>query len=251
MGPKQLEDIGLSDKEARVYLAALELGRGTADQLSRQAGVNRSTTYVQLETLMDYGLMSTFVEGKKTFFAPESPELLKRLLVRQKDQVESRERELIDLLPELIRKFEGAGERPVVRFFLGKEGVTSIREDMLTAPRDSGIQAIYSLDLMESLYSNEELREYVKLRVKHGIKLHSIYTRKAGKLLPNDIAPLTERRFVPHARLPLEADFYTYGNKLAVIATGHNVSGIIVENKAIVAGMRAIFGLLWTVSEGD
>ena len=76
---KELQDLGLSEKEARVYL-----GQTTADKLAKHAKVNRSTTYVQLESLMKVGLMSTHEERKKTVFAPESPELLEdeRSLVR-------------------------------------------------------------------------------------------------------------------------------------------------------------------------
>ncbi|MBI4087815.1 TrmB family transcriptional regulator, partial [Candidatus Kaiserbacteria bacterium] len=69
--PKELEDLGLSEKEARVYLAALELGQNTAERIAKQASVNRSTTYVQLDSLMKMGLISTHEEDKKTLFAPE------------------------------------------------------------------------------------------------------------------------------------------------------------------------------------
>src|SRR5437868_13388020 len=118
---KELQDMGLSEKEAKVYLAALELGPTTAEKLAIQAKVNRSTTYVQLESLMEKGLMSTYEEGKKTFFAPESPELLRRLLTLKKDEVVARERDLTRFLPDLLRQFEGAGEKPVVRLFPGKD----------------------------------------------------------------------------------------------------------------------------------
>src|SRR3990167_4868713 len=91
---KELQDIGLSEKESRVYLAALELGRATADQLAKQAKIKRPTTYVQLESLMKMGLMSTYEEDKKAYFAPESPELLRRLLHKQKENIESKERDL-------------------------------------------------------------------------------------------------------------------------------------------------------------
>ena len=92
---KELQEIGLSEKESRVYLASLELGPATAERLSTQAKVNRSTTYVQLESLMKSGLVTTYEEGKKTFFSPESPELLKRLLLIQKDEMTARERDLV------------------------------------------------------------------------------------------------------------------------------------------------------------
>ena len=119
---KELQDFGLSEKEAHVYLAALEIGRATADQLAKHSKIVRSTTYVQLDSLMKMGLMSTYEEGKKTYFAPESPELLKRLLLKQKEEMNTKEQELSALLPALLQQFEGAGERPVVRFFSSKEG---------------------------------------------------------------------------------------------------------------------------------
>ena len=52
---KELQDMGLSEKEAKIYLASLEIGRATADQLAKQAKIVRSTTYVQLESLMKKG----------------------------------------------------------------------------------------------------------------------------------------------------------------------------------------------------
>src|SRR5689334_22685697 len=104
---KELEDIGLSEKEARVYLAALELGRTTAEKLATQAKVNRSTTYVQLESLMQKGLMSTYVEGKKTYFAPESPEFLRQVFVKQQAELAAKKGGLEQILPELVHLFEG------------------------------------------------------------------------------------------------------------------------------------------------
>src|SRR5437899_393424 len=98
---KELQDLGLSEKEASIYLAALEIGRATADQLAKHAKIKRPTTYVQLESLMKKGLMSTYEEDKKTYFAPESPELLKRFLQKQKEELNSKESELDSLLPLL------------------------------------------------------------------------------------------------------------------------------------------------------
>src|SRR3989344_6106685 len=147
----ELQNLGLSEKEARVYLAALELGPTTAEKLSAQAKVNRSTTYVQLEALMKAGLMSTYEEGKKTYFAPESPERLRRLLAKQKDAISTKERDLSSLLPELLRQYEGAGERPVVRFFPGKEGITAVRAEVLTT-KDKELSVVFSSDDMSKLF---------------------------------------------------------------------------------------------------
>jgi sugar-specific transcriptional regulator TrmB len=149
---KELQDIGLAEKEAKVYLAALEIGRATADQLAKQAKIVRPTTYVQLESLMKKGLMSTYQEGKKTYFAPESPELLRRLLLKQKDDLTAKERDLTSLLPDLLRQFEGAGERPVVRFFPGKEGITAVREELLKT-KDKNTYVLFSYGQLRKIYS--------------------------------------------------------------------------------------------------
>ncbi len=40
---KTLEFVGFSNKEVLVYLALLQLGKGTVTQISKKAGINRPT----------------------------------------------------------------------------------------------------------------------------------------------------------------------------------------------------------------
>ncbi len=241
---KELQDIGLSEKEAKVYAAALELGAATADQLAKQAKIVRSTTYVQLESLMKKGLMSTYEEGKKTFFAPESPELLKRLLIKQKEDIGSKERELTDVLPDLLRQFQSAGERPVVRFFMGKEGITSTREEVLKS-KDKKTYTIFSYEHLRKLYSEKELDDYSDKRKalgihSKGIHVHKPYFAKAG--LDN----LTERRFLPPETFPFSTiEITIFDDKTSIRSLEGTLFGMIIESKHIAAGMKTIFDFLW------
>src|SRR3989344_1956665 len=164
----ELKDLGLSEKEAKVYVAALEIGRATADQLAKHAKIVRPTTYLPIKSLMDKGLMSTYEEGKKTYFAPESPELLKRLLARQKDALNAKERDLGDLLPELLHQFKSAGERPIVRFFPGKEGLSIAREEVFTS-KDKKIYAIFSPENLSRVFGQKYLDDYSEKRKALGI----------------------------------------------------------------------------------
>lgn len=243
----ELIDLGLSDKEARVYLAALEIGRATADQLSKHAKIVRSTTYVQLESLMKMGLMSTYEEGKKTYFAPESPELLKRLLLKQKDALVAKERDLTGLLPDLIRQFEGAGERPVVRFFPGKEGVATAREEVLTA-KEKNIYVVYSPEKLSQVFSQAYLDEYSDRRRSLGIHSKAIYTYKefyshAGMDL------LTERRYLPPSILPLTIDVFVFDNKTAIFSMEGNMFALVIESKQITHSIVLLFNFLWNNAE--
>lgn len=224
-------------------MASLELGAATADRLAKHAKVNRSTTYVQLESLMKEGLMSTFEEGKKTFFTPESPELLKRLLEKQKDQMSARERDLSRVLPLLLRQFEGAGERPLVRFFPGEEGVTSVREEVLTA-KEKHIRMIFSVGLLAKLYSQDQLDDYSDRRRALGIHSKGIYIHEAYYEMAG-LDRLTERRFIPPDTLPLTIDVTIFDDKTAIYSLKGSLFAMVIESKQIAHSMRLMFDFLW------
>ena len=133
---KDLEQFGLSDKEAKVYLACLELGPSTAAQIAQKADVNRATTYVAIESLTKQGLLSSHEKDSKTFFSAEDPAMLKRLLDQQREEVKNKLSSLEELLPGLEQIYNYSGEKPKVRFFEGVEGVKRVMDDTLTAKED-------------------------------------------------------------------------------------------------------------------
>ena len=245
---KELEDLGLSEKEARVYLASLEIGRATADQLAKHANIVRPTTYVQVKSLMEMGLMSTYEEGKKTYFAPESPSALTRLLEKKKEALRTSESLLSSMLPDLTRQFEGAGERPVVRFFTGKEGITASREDYFTA-KGKDTCAIFSYESLRTVYTEDELDAYSDKRRRLGIHSRGIHVKKAY-FEKAGIDPLTERRFIsPEVFNFSSIDVAIYDNKTSIRSFEGALFGMIIESEQIAKGMKTIFDFLWERSE--
>ena len=79
---KELEHLGLTEKESRVYLAALEMGPSPVQDISHKAHVNRATTYVMIESLSARGLMSTF-QRQEAFLCRQSPERLMTIVERE------------------------------------------------------------------------------------------------------------------------------------------------------------------------
>lgn len=81
---EKLQKAGLNETEAKIYLAALELGQTSVSRIARKSGIKRTTVYLSLENLIHKGLMSQIVkDGKKYFFA-EDPRNLERLMKRKK-----------------------------------------------------------------------------------------------------------------------------------------------------------------------
>ncbi|MEK7462712.1 MAG: helix-turn-helix domain-containing protein [Patescibacteria group bacterium] len=238
-----LEAFGLTEKEAAVYAAALELGAATADQLANQSGIKRSTTYLQIEQLQEKGLMSTFEQGKKTLFTPESPENLERLLEKQKKDIELKQGFLNKELPILTKLYESAGERPVVRFYQGKEGIETIRQEML----DLKIKETYvyfAADEMEELFSDEERDSYTEKRIKLGIKTKIIYTRNKGAFSDKP-SENSERKYLSSAKGGLGSDIVVYDNKTVFFSMSGTVFGIVIESERVKKSILTIFNELW------
>jgi len=128
----QLKNLGLAEKEAKVYLSALELGTASVQNIARSAGVNRATTYVMIESLIKKGLISSFEQGKKRYFAATHPSQLLRTVRENQIALKQAEENLEkELLPELLSIHNIAGDQPKVRFFEGKEGLKAMCSNLL------------------------------------------------------------------------------------------------------------------------
>ena len=65
---QELLAIGLSDKEADVYLAALQLGYSSVQEISQKANINRTTAYTHIKNLISRGLLNATEKNGKIFY---------------------------------------------------------------------------------------------------------------------------------------------------------------------------------------
>ena len=238
---KQLQHLGLSDKEASVYMASLELGSDTVQEIAKRAEVKRANTYAVIEKLMGKGLMSSVEKGKKTLYQVEDPKQLLRLLQEQEEDIKKKEQEFKKHLPELETLFDIAEEKPKVRYFEGKEGLIAIREDYFKA-KNKEVLGVFALDEEMKIFSTDERKEAYKRRVKKEIKFKLIYTAEEKSKLKST---LTTKRFIPRDKFPLSSSFIIYDNKVGIVSLKGKLVGVIIENKEITNTFRSIFNLAW------
>lgn len=240
----ELKKIGLTENEARVYLALLELGSETAQEVAKKAGVKRATTYVQLEALMKMGLVTSFEKNKKTLFRAEDPEHLVKITEREKKLAHERENALEEILPELGKLYLSSGERPRVRFFEEVEGLKTMQAEFLKSGAKE-VESFSSADDVLKIFPNLA-EEYTARKIKRGVKSKIIYTSSRGAFLkPHDEATLREARFVPPDKFPLSCDIAIYGNTVAISVLKNKIFGVVIENKDIADSMRSFFALAW------
>lgn len=241
----ELKKLSFSDKEAKVYLALLELGEAPVQKISEKAKVNRATTYIVLEALQKRGVVSTVEKDKKTTFAAENPRALVRLFRSQERELKEKQEEFKKVLPEFDAIFNLSAEKPTVKFFEGPEGVRTVREDIL----QSGVKTLYNIyskeyvDQIRALFSDDENKEFLRREHELGISIRSIYTSDSG---PYEGFQLKgERRFVPKEKFPVSGDILIYEDRVVLTTLRGKIVSVIVESKEIADTLRTIFELAW------
>lgn len=242
---KELQTIGLNEKEAKVYLASLELGQSTVQDIAKKAGVNRATAYFVIEALMKMGLMSSFHKGKKQFFIAADPDRLIEILEQEKTTLENRAKGLKKLLPQLQSINNKQTDRPVVRYYEGKEGIAAMVDEFLKTKKTT-INMAYSVDAVENVFSEEERARWRSSRVERNIETKVLYTYKTGNL---PALPKSTSRKVPLDKFPITCDIAVYDDKVRLASLSDRLVGIIIEDKEIAKSLKAILDLAWEAAE--
>jgi sugar-specific transcriptional regulator TrmB len=245
---RDLEKLGMSEKEAMVYLAALETGPAPVQVISRKAEVNRATTYVMIEALMQKGLMSTFDKGKKSMFTAEKPERLHRIVHHERATVDEKEQTIKKILPDLDAICAAAGERPKVSFYEGEEGLEAMRETIFETKTDT-IEDFISFDDLRHLLPQDHWKKHNDRLAKKKITGRTIYTSERLEA-PADVGKqLWEFRRIPKNQFPMHGELTVYGNKVAMVALKGKLVGVIIESKEMAIMVRSMFDLAWLQAE--
>lgn len=242
-----LKKIGLTDKEAKVYLATLELGEDSVQNIAKKAQVNRPNTYVILDKLIKMGLASTVERAKKTIFIAENPKELTNILEKEKREIEFKERELTESMSQFDALFNLNKSKPAVRFYEGFDGLESMdRYGRNQLKKGDESMSIIPIDLVEKLFPQRR-KEAIGERVDLGIRTRTIYTHKDGEIsgLINK-KELRDAVFISRDKFPINATLSVYPQIIKIFYFDPiKPYGVIIESKEIVNNFKLFFDLAW------
>jgi|GEM_PF-2386228 len=110
----ELEGLGLTTKEAAVYLACLELGAAPVQAIATRSGIKRVTVYVVLESLVARGLVSQINAAKKSAFRAEDPARIIQMLQRKRLELDTQLQKFDQILGDLkLLKDAGSADHGV------------------------------------------------------------------------------------------------------------------------------------------
>lgn len=248
---KILEKIGLSEKEAKVYLAALELGAATVQQIAKKADVLRPTTYLILEAMLKKGLMTSADKGKKTLFNAEPPEQLEKYLDHQMHALEDVRTDLGKVLPDLEAIYNLTGERPKVRFYDGVEGLEASEDDLYrNLTKTDSMYSFSPLDELERSFPDNRTVQPAK-RLERGVWVNVIYTCHGGAI-PQASSKQEKRtaRFLPKDKFPFRSLVTIIpGKRIQIASLVGRYFGVLIEDAEVANTLKVIWDLAWEAAE--
>ncbi|HLP43911.1 MAG TPA: helix-turn-helix domain-containing protein [Candidatus Nanoarchaeia archaeon] len=121
---KTLIEFGLSEKEAKMYLALLELETAGANEIAKAADINRSSAYVVIESLAKKGLINTYTDEQKVQqFTASEPEVFLRMIDENERKQKQVKEKIKQIIPNLRSKHKDTKHRPLVQIYKGKEAI--------------------------------------------------------------------------------------------------------------------------------
>jgi len=231
-------ELGLSATETAVYLASLQLGPTSVQEIAKKSRLSRTTTYDAVATLQERGLLSTYDHGKKKFFAAEDPERavshFKNEVAKMQAQVEA----LTRLVPEM--QMLAGGERPVVRFFEGREALMTLFGDLArVAPKT--LDEVSNFDDIYKFLDVEYIKETQKIVDPDKIKLRILHRGKLQR---------PPREGVEYCELLSElgdfhGDIWIYADRVAFVAFRGKIVAVIIESDPFAQTARVLFEAAW------
>ena len=227
---EKLKNLGLTDNEAKVYFTVINLGSSKAGKISKESGIERSSCYNTLNSLVEKGLVSyAIVKGVKFFQATSPKKLLED--IKEKEDIA---KEILPKLYDLHREKKVKGQ---VRLFKGHKGIKSVLQDIV---REGEENCIFGSEgqLEEKMPSYK--RSFVRLLKQNDIKLRELI--RSGR--DDELETPRDIRFIPISnKSPVVTNIY--GNKIAIIIWSKPPEAIIIENKDAAKSYKDLFEFMW------
>lgn len=226
---------GFESKEAKIYLACLELGPSTVLDIAKKAGVKRPTTYVLLDRMATQGFIAKTYRNNKLLYAAEKPDALLRTIRAKEDA-------LRDALPLLHAIMATTKTRPKISIFEGRAGMEQVYTEIYENPEITFFGSIRDV----SQHFSHVVEQFQTISKQRKNKVKDLLTHH-----PIDIAwgkrarsPTYEVRILPKG-LDFAIDCAIYGNKVAILAVKRDLFAVVIESEDVANSFRALHALAW------
>ena len=239
--------LGLEEREQKLYLALAEVGKGTAQLLSKKCSLPRTTTYFALGRLMEMGLVVEEHKKRTTYYSPQPPTAFQRLVDREEEKVRARRTaadELVKILPPFFKS--KLYSVPTVEFYEGRERI----KDMLYTYLPHWYESMRSDDNTWWGYQDrdfvKEYRSYLEQYWKMKEEKQRVYLLSNASDLEKEIQVPNRIIKAVSENASFTSTFWVCGAYIVVIAHRHSPRyAFQLKDSVLASNMKAVFKMLW------
>lgn len=245
-----LKKAGLTESQAKGYLALIEHGSLSPAQLAAHTGETRTNAYAIADKLVTLGL-ATKKDGSPAAYTANHPSALESLAERRRKAITQNEQAVKAGLSPLIDLFYAGTEMPGTQTYQGIDGIKSVYADTLKTKQD-----IYLLRTTADTpdLGLAYLDTYRQRRAQLGIHTYALTPdTKIGRQYAadgTDLAMHFHRTFIKDGSYTAPVEIDVYGSKVALIAFGDTQMATVITSPPIAEAMRQIFQLLAAQLDG-
>jgi len=240
-----LKNIGLDEKEAKTYLAVLELGSSTIKPISVRANIKRTSIYNFIDHLVELGLISKSIINGRTHYKALSPE---KLLELEKLKVKM----VQESMPEFLSIYNDKVNKPKISYFEGPAQIKSLGKEVLLCKEE--VCYLWPGPELNPATGGESFwNDITRDRIDEGVFCRLIRFHGKDKLWDlsaSGLENLRETRWAPIEMQNLVdtgVAIYDTG-KVGIFGSRDEAFGILIESQSYAKTMKLLFELLWDKS---
>lgn len=234
-----LEELGLSNAEAKIYLALLKLGSATTGNIITATKLQSSTVYHVLGTIVEKGMVTFIYKGKIKYYQAESPETLLAFL-------EEKKRKFTEILPELKRLEKARAQKQSAQVYQGINGLKAAFNDVILSLKPG--EEYHFFQIPKEKLLNEQiilfLRNYHLKRAEKGIKVKGLALKGSEKRISELF------KGIKHSQIRYIDEFtpsgiIIYKNKVITLDWEETPTAFVIQSDAVAESYRRFFEQKW------
>lgn len=239
---QQLEEIGLTKGESKVYIALVKKGPTTVGPIVKESGVAYSKIYEVLERLIKKGLATSITKEKTRVYNGALPHRIKEYLEEKKKTIEQQEVQLGTLLPEIGRLQKEKGEEFEAEVFTGWKGVRTAFERFIDLYKKGQPYKFFYYYDKETVEQSDAFFKKLAPQYK---KKHVLFKGIAEeRYKTSGIAEYIGNAEIRYTKFPVPANIEILGEHI-LITSWKKPTTIYIKNKDIAQQYESYFDHAW------
>jgi sugar-specific transcriptional regulator TrmB len=242
MVKETLLKIGLSDKEADLYLLIIKHNEITAGEISKITEESRTHTYDTLNKLLKKSLVTQVIKNNVRYFKAINPEKILDYLKEKETKLSEEKESVQKIIPELKKlQDQFSKDEVVIEVYEGKEGLKTVMNDIIKEGKDFVTWG--ATTKVRDYLPNFFIEKYLNERKKRNIKARQLFTDFYGVLE----TPLSENKKLPK-EFASPATTLVYGDKVSIWMWLEIPRVVLIKNKELAKSYRQHFELMWKLT---